>query len=137
MGGGRGRWRSFCGGVAGEEVGKIPAGFVPGTVFWMMEEGRVVGMVRMRHYLNERLLQYGGHVGYYVRQGERGKGYATAALGMAVEKLRAMGERRVLVTVGPGNEASIRVVLANGGRLDGQGRSADSGEVVNRYWIEG
>ena len=95
-----------------------------------------MGMVRVRHYLNDRLLEHGGHVGYYVRRSERGKGYATAALRLAVEHLRNMGVTRVLVTVNPENAASIRVIVANGGASDGQGRDPDSGEVVNRYWIE-
>jgi len=47
-----------------------------------------------------------------------------------------MGVTRVLVTVNPENAASIRVIVANGGASDGQGRDPDSGEVVNRYWIE-
>lgn len=98
--------------------------------------GRAVGMVRVRHCLNDRLLLHGGHVGYYVRRSERGKGYATSALRLAVGHLRTMGVSRVLVTVNPANAASIRSVLANGGAADGQGLDPDSGELVNRYWID-
>lgn len=121
----------------GEDAAKVRAGFVPQTIFWMVDDnGRAVGMVRMRHCLNDRLLQHGGHVGYYVRKCERGKGYAKLALRLAVGHLRAMGVTRVLVTVNPANTASIRTVLSNGGAIDGQGRDPDSGKVVNRYWIE-
>jgi predicted acetyltransferase len=121
----------------GEDAATVPAGFVPQTIFWMTDDdGQAVGMVRMRHYLNDHLLQHGGHIGYYVRRRERGKGYATAALRLAVGQLQALGITRVLVTVDPANAASIRTVLANGGVLDGQGTDANSGEVVNRYWIE-
>jgi predicted acetyltransferase len=120
----------------GENPAKVPPGLVPQTVFWMMdEEGRAVGMMRVRHFLNERLLQIGGHVGYFVRRSERRKGYATAALRLAVNFLRGIGVDRVLVTVNPANTASIRVALGNGGLIDGQGRDPDSGEIVNRYWI--
>jgi predicted acetyltransferase len=126
--------RSCC---LGEDATTVQPGFVPQTIFWMMDDGgQVVGMVRMRHCLNDRLLQTGGHVGYYVRRCERGKGYATAALRLAVGQLRNMGVTRVLVTVNPANAASICTVVANGGVIDGQGRDPDSGEVVNRYWIE-
>lgn len=121
----------------GEDAATVAPGFVPQTIFWMMDDGdRVVGMVRVRHYLTERLLEHGGHVGYYVGRSERGKGYARSALRLAASHLRAMGVTRVLVTVNPANLASIRVVLASGGVLDGQGRNPDTGEVVNRYWIE-
>lgn len=121
----------------GEDPAKVPEGFVPQTIFWMTEDdGRAVGMVRVRHCLSDRLRQAGGHVGYYVARSGRGKGYAKRALRLAVEHLRGMGVDQVLVTVDPANAASIRVVLANGGTPDGQGRDPHSGEVVNRYWIK-
>jgi predicted acetyltransferase len=120
----------------GEDPAKVPAGFVPQTVFWLIAGGgELVGMVRVRHRLNDRLLQSGGHVGYYVRRSERGKGYGTRALALALDRLRGAGVRRALVTVDPTNEPSNRVALANGGKLDGQGRN-DAGVVVNRYWVE-
>jgi predicted acetyltransferase len=121
----------------GEDPTKVGPHFVPQTIFWMIEgAGQVVGMVRLRHHLNDRLLQAGGHVGYYVRPSHRGKGYARRALRLALGHLRERGVARALVTVNPANAASIRVVLANGGKPDGQGRSADSGDIVNRYWID-
>jgi predicted acetyltransferase len=74
-------------------------------------------------------------VGFYVRPSERGRGHARRALGLALGLLRATGVARALVTVSPANAASTRVVLANGGKPDGQGVSAE-GEVVTRYWID-
>jgi predicted acetyltransferase len=93
-------------------------------------------MLRLRHHLNEGLLQHGGHVGYYVRPAARGKGHAKQALRMALDRLRKMGVTRALVTVDPMNVPSIRVVLANGGKPDGQGRHPQTGAVVNRYWVD-
>jgi len=122
----------------GEDPAKVSLGFVPQTVYWMISidsggDDRVVGMVRLRHHLNDRLLQSGGHVGYYVRAWARG--HARRALGLALGLLRATGVARALVTVSPANAASTCVVLANGGKPDGQGVSAE-GEVVTRYWID-
>jgi predicted acetyltransferase len=122
--------------IQGEDPAQTPPEFVPQTIFWMIDAQQVVGMVRMRHRLNQRLLQNGGHVGYYVRPAERGKGYATLALKLAVDQLKKMGVTRVLVTVSPTNIPSTRTVLANGGIQDGQGRNPDTEEIVNRYWIE-
>ena len=46
----------------------IPAGKVPQSTYWLVSDSeRVVGIVRVQHRLNEQLLQYGGHIGYYVR----------------------------------------------------------------------
>jgi predicted acetyltransferase len=126
--------RSCC---DGEDPAKVAPGFVPQSIFWLMDNGsQIVGMMRVRHCLNDRLLQFGGHVGYYVRPSERGKGHAKEALRLALAHLRKLGLTRALVTVDPTNTASIRVVLANGGTLDGQGSDPESGAVVNRYWIE-
>jgi predicted acetyltransferase len=119
----------------GEDPAKVVPGFVPQVVYWVIDDaGAVVGMVRIRHPLNERLLQSGGNVGYYVRPGERGKGYGRRALGLGLDVLRELGVARALVTVSPENVASTRVVLAHGGKADGEGRSAE-GELVRRYWI--
>ena len=120
-----------------EDERKILDDKVPQSTFWLVDEGdRVLGMVRVRHRLNERLLQYGGNIGYYIRPSERGKGYAKAALRLALVELRRFGAERALITVHPFNEPSMRVVLSQGGVLDGQGKDAVSGEITNRYWIE-
>jgi predicted acetyltransferase len=123
--------------IDGEDAAKIPPQFVPQTVFWMIDDNsQVIGMLRMRHRLNERLLQNGGHIGYYVRRSERGKGYAKQALRLALTRLHERGIDRALITVDPENAASNRVVVANGGKLDDPGLHPDTGEVVNRYWID-
>jgi predicted acetyltransferase len=115
----------------------IPADRVPQTTYWLVKDGgQVVGIVRVRHRLNERLFQYGGHIGYYIRPSERGKGYGKMALQLALPELRKLGADRALLTVNPANMHSQRVVLSHGGVPDRQGTDPISGEVVNRYWID-
>ena len=119
-----------------EDAGKIPAVRVPQRTFWLVDRNnKTLGAVRVRHPLNERLLQYGGHIGYYIRPAERGKGYGTKALQLALEQIRRLGVDRALLTVHPDNLASQRVVLANRGVLDGQGMDPLTGTLANRYWI--
>ncbi len=36
--------------------------------------------VRLRHFLNDRLRDHGGHIGYFIKRDQRGRGYRTAAL---------------------------------------------------------
>jgi|ERR1700722_10793630 len=123
--------------IDAEDPAKIPADYVPQTSYWAVNEaGAVVALVRVRHRLNERLLQFGGHIGYYVRPSERGRGYGTEALRLALEPLRRTGAARALLTIYPDNAHSIRVALANGGVEDSQGVDPVTKEVVNRYWIE-
>lgn len=115
----------------------LPAGWVPQTMCWLVgPSGQVVGIVRVRHRLSPFLLQYGGHIGYYVSPAQRGKGYGRAALRLALKKLRELGVDRALLTVNPQNPLSRRVILANGGVADAPGAHPESGEVVERYWIE-
>lgn len=59
-------------------------GFVPATT-WLavnsMDKGRIIGMIDIRHRLNDYLLNFGGHIGYSVRKSERRKGYAVFGIG--------------------------------------------------------
>ena len=109
-------------------------GFVPQTVFWIVDSGRAAGMLRMRHTLNDKLRVEGGHIGYYVAPGSRGKGLAGRALGEALMLLRGMGLSEVMLTTDPDNVASIRVIEGHGGRLTGQ--PEHDGAVINQYWID-
>ena len=120
------------------EAGRnLPPNRVPQSTCWLVDDrDQVVGIVRVRHHLNERLLQYGGHIGYYVKPSARGRGYGKLALRLALEKLRHLGIRRALLTVHPTNTHSTRVILANGGVQDGQGTDPVTGEIVDRFWID-
>ncbi len=105
-------------------------------MFWVVDEaGEAVGIVRMRHYLNEKLRERGGHIGYYIRRDQRGKGYAKEALHQALAILRNLGETRAMLTVNMDNIASIRVIEANGGVLESEGKDTE-GKKFGRFWIE-
>jgi predicted acetyltransferase len=121
----------------GEDPTRLKAGLVPQIVYWMIGDANdVVGTIRVRPRLNDRLLQNGGNVGYYVRRAERGKGYAKQALRLSLDRLREFSVTRALLTVNPSNLASIRVVLANGGLLDDEaGVDQATGSALHRYWI--
>ena len=58
-----------------------------------------------------------GHVGYAVVPWKRRRGYATAALGLVMPRLRALGLPFIELTTDADNLPSQRVILANGGRL--------------------
>ena len=56
--------------------------YVPATTYFALDLDRniFVGAINIRHYLNERLLKDGGHIGDGIRPSERRKGYAVQAL---------------------------------------------------------
>ena len=116
---------------------KVKPGLVPSTVFWVLNENStVIGMVRMRHYLNDNLRVHGGHIGYYIRSDMRGKGYGKQMLPLVLNELRGHDQRRALITTFPDNLASIRIIEANGGYFSDQSTDPDTGETYCRYWID-
>jgi predicted acetyltransferase len=89
---------------------------IPGFNRWMWD-GEFCGNVNFRWQPGQSALppHVLGHVGYSVVPWKRGKGYATRALGLLLQEVRAYGLAYVEVTTDPGNIASQKVILANGG----------------------
>lgn len=109
---------------------------VPHSTYWLIDgEQKVVGVVNIRHRLNQRLLDVGGHIGYGIRPSERRKGHATAILSLALEKARERGLHKVLVTCDKENTGSERAIVKNGGVLESE-FTMENGNVVKRFWIE-
>ncbi|HZH97657.1 MAG TPA: hypothetical protein VEX38_01685, partial [Fimbriimonadaceae bacterium] len=65
----------------------LPEGIVQQTVFWLVDEAdQIHGELRLRHRLNDALLQEGGHIGYVIRTSSRRKGYGRLILRLGLEK---------------------------------------------------
>lgn len=116
----------------------LPEGKVLATQFITVRESddRVVGFLQVRHYLNDFLAQFGGHIGYCVRPSERRKGYATEQLrqGLAYCKEK-LGLDKVLITCLTDNEGSRRTILSQGGVYDGTVHELGEDVDLERYWI--
>ncbi len=115
----------------------VPEGYVNASAYLAVrvEDGRVVGIIDLRHHINHPILStWGGHIGYIVRPSERGKGYAPQMLRLCLDKARQRGIDQVLVTCHPENTASERTILRCGGVLENE--IATDGGTVRRYWID-
>ena len=123
--------------LAGKDPARVPADRVPATQFIYVreEDGKVVGMLQLRHYFNAYLEMYAGHIGYSVRPGERRKGYATAMLRDALPRCRALGLTDVLISCIVGNEGSRRTILHNGGVYESTVHEPELDRDLERYWI--
>lgn len=113
---------------------EVPLGFVTGDTYFAVVEGRIVGIISIRHELNDALMNCGGHVGFGVRPAERRKGYGAKMLALALVKCRALGITRALVTCDRDNIASAETIIKNGGILENE-VTLDDGSVSQRYWI--
>ncbi len=107
-----------------------PEGYVPATTLWWVDGTEYLGRVSIRHRLNPRLLEVSGHIGYDVRPSARRRGHATAMLRAALPVAAALGIDPVLVTCDAGNIGSLKVIEANGGKLENR-----RGTKL-RFWIQ-
>lgn len=109
---------------------------VPDSTFFCLDMQRniFVGAVNIRHYLNEKLLLGGGHIGDGIRPSERGKGYGTKMIALALGECKKLGINRILMCCDKDNPASAKTIIKNQGVLENE--VMDDGNLVQRYWIE-
>ena len=101
-----------------------------GSPRWIVEDGRILGGIALRHYFDDRF----GHIGYGIRPSARRRGLATWALGeMLGEARAALGLNRVLIPCLADNVASARTIERNGGVLECIRHNGH--HLVRRYWI--
>ncbi len=93
----------------------------------------MVGAVNIRHYLNEYLLKYGGHIGDGIRPSERRKGYVTKMISLALEECKKLGMDKVLLVCDKDNIGSVKSIINNGGVLENE--VLKEGKLIQRYWI--
>tara|TARA_R110000851_G_scaffold179245_1_gene326272 strand:- start:1592 stop:2095 length:504 start_codon:yes stop_codon:yes gene_type:complete len=111
----------------------LPEGFVPATTYWLVEDGELIGVSNLRHYLNDWLRHAGGHIGLGIRPSYRGKGLGSLLLRLSVEKAVELGIKEAHVYCHKGNEPSARMIRANGGELESE--IEDDGEIIQRYVV--
>lgn len=104
--------------------------WIPQTVFWLFIDSKPIGIGKLRHYLNDDLRKYGGHIGYCIRPSERGKGYGNIILREVLKKAKEIGIEEVLITCNEDNIPSRKVIEENGGVLK------EFNGVKCKYWIK-
>lgn len=105
-----------------------PAWVVTDTFFALDESNRIVGIIDLRHTLNDFLKDY-GNSGYSVRPTERRKGYATEMLCQIKSIAKEAGMTELHMATFQDNIGSVKTITKNGGVLErtfeAEGKTAD------------
>jgi predicted acetyltransferase len=114
----------------------LPANWVPCTSYWLIDNGRFVGHINIRHRLNDFLTNVAGHIGYAIRPSMRRQGYGTAILKLALPKAAGLGLDRVLLTCDESNPASRKIIERNNGIYKNSFEQKGDLPTKLRFWIE-
>lgn len=120
----------------GRPGAELPDGHVPCDYFWITDDGEVVGFIAFRRELNDWLRSFGGHIGYSVRPSRRRAGVARGALNLVLDRARAEGYDRVMLTCDDDNAGSYRTIEGAGGVLQATVDASEAGHArMRQYWI--
>ncbi len=114
-----------------EQSINLKEGYVPQTIYWVMKDDNIIGIGKIRHYLNKNLLEHGGLIGLAISEYCRDKGIGTTSLNMLLDKaINDYDIEDVLLTNNEDNIASRRIVEKCGGQLE----KIENGTCY--YWIK-
>jgi predicted acetyltransferase len=114
----------------------LPVDWVPYDIYWLIDNDEFVGIISIRHKLNDNLSAVGGHIGAEIVPSKRGLGYANKARELVLPKLVKLGLKRILMTSFDGNIASWKVIEKNNGKLENKIKADGENDLTRRYWID-
>jgi predicted acetyltransferase len=111
---------------------------VPTDTFWLIDQGKLLGVLNIRHRLSSFLERYGGHIGYQTNPKVWGQGYGKYLLAQGLHHAREQhGLAQALVTCNDDNIGSVKIIEANGGReFRITPHPFVAGKLLRLYWVE-
>ena len=115
-----------------EKVGRCP-----GKTFLLIRvsDNKIVGTINIRWNLNDKMLRFGGHIGYGIRPTERRKGYNKINLYLGMIEAKKVGLEKVMLDCDVNNLGSDRTLKALGGKLERTEIDPSDGVLTNVYWF--
>lgn len=105
------KWLSWC--EDDRTTGSMLSTGVPCTLYFLMSGGKeILGSIVINHGNTRR-----GHMHAGIVPWQRGRGYGTQMLRLALAKAAEMGMEQVFICPDKGNFGAIEIILRNGGVL--------------------
>ena len=92
-------------------------GYVPHTVYWLVDDKGYIGRLDLRHELNDYLRTAGGHIGYDIRPTRRKQGLGKLILKLGLKKAKGLGIKEIIITCDVNNMGSKKIIESNGGQF--------------------
>ncbi len=115
----------------------VPSFLLPTSLFMMIRliDNRLIGMIDIRHYLNDYLYMYGGNIGFSIRPTERGKKYSNLLLKLGLIECEKLCLNTLLITCNEDNLASEKAIQNNDGIYQNTVFNTKTQKYVKRYII--
>jgi len=115
----------------------VPENLVTANTFFTIRksDNKLVGIINIRHELNDYLYNYGGHICYSILPSERRKGYAYKQLLLGLEFCKNLNIEKVLITCVDYNIGSRKTIEKAGGILENIVFNPNKKTNERRYWI--
>lgn len=115
----------------------LPESYSPHTLYLAINDNnKIVGAIGIGWKQVPVLMTFGGLIGYSIRPSQRGKGYASEMLKLALDKFKNTNIENILITCKDFNIASKKVIERNGGIFENTYSNDDDGYTYLRYWIK-
>lgn len=115
----------------------LPEGRLKATTFLVvrLKDNAVIGVVSLRHELNDYLYNYAGNISYTIAPCGSKNNYASLMLEQLVQKARILEMSRLLITCVEGNKKAEEAILRNKGEFINEVFDPTNAKLIKRYWI--
>jgi len=109
----------------------LPLGLVIISTFWLIDNGEIVGVTRVRH----QGVETAGNIDYDISPLYRNRGYGTKILNLILEKAKEIGLNDVVLLCTLNNIASKKIIEKNNGKFLEVVFDAEDNKELYKYRI--